>query len=142
MALMTQVNVSIYDPAESKSKGDQLYLTPTAIKHIKKILAKQVGEKCFRLSVKRSGCSGFAYVVDYVDSLKPEDLKFSIDNDLVVFVDRASFPILQGVCVDYTQNGLNGTLKFINPNQTAACGCGESFSIEGNRGLASSPYDM
>lgn len=127
---MTQVNVSIYDPAESKSKGDPLYLTPAAIKHFKKILAKQMGEKSFRLRVKRSGCSGFTYVVDYIDSFDSEDLKFSIDNDLVVFVDRASFPILQGVCIDYVQNGLNGALKFINPNQTAVCGCGESFSIE------------
>ncbi|MGC1854792.1 MAG: iron-sulfur cluster assembly accessory protein [Candidatus Aquirickettsiella sp.] len=127
---MTQVNVPIYDPAESKSKGNQLRLTPSAIQHVKKILAKQVREKCFRLSVKRSGCSGFAYVVDYVDSFRSEDLKFSIDNDLVVFVDRASFPILQGICIDYIQDGLNGTLKFFNPNQTATCGCGESFSIE------------
>jgi len=127
---MTQVNVPIYDPAQNKSKEGQLYLTPSAIKHIKKILAKQVREKCFRLSIKRSGCSGFAYVVDYVDSFHSEDLKFSIDNDLAVFVDRLSFPILKGVCIDYVQNGLNGTLKFINPNQTAACGCGESFSIE------------
>jgi len=130
MGHMTQVNVPIYDPAQNKSKEGQLYLTPSAIKHIKKILAKQVRGKCFRLSIKRSGCSGFAYVVDYIDSLHAEDLKFSIDNDLVVFVDRLSFPILKGVCIDYVQNGLNGTLKFINPNQTAACGCGESFSIE------------
>ena len=130
MVFMTQVNVPIYDPAESKSKGDQLYLTPSAIKHIKKIIAKQGRQKCFRLSVKRSGCSGFSYVVDYVDSFYSEDLKFSIDNDLDVFVDQMSFPILKGVCIDYIQNGLNGTLKFINPNQTAACGCGESFSIE------------
>lgn len=130
MEFMTQVNVPIYDPAESKSKGDQLYLTPSAIQHVKKILAKQEGGRCFRLSVKRSGCSGFAYVVDYVDGSFSEDLKFSIDNDLVVFVDRASFPVLKGVSIDYVQNGLNGTLKFINPNQTAVCGCGESFSIE------------
>lgn len=130
MGLMIQVNVPIYDPAQSKSKEDQLCLTPSAIKHIKKILAKQAQEKCFRLSIKRSGCSGFAYVVDYVDSFHPEDLKFSIDNDLAVFVDRLSFPMLKGVCIDYVQKGLNGRLKFINPNQTAACGCGESFSIE------------
>lgn len=130
MVFMTQVNVPIYDPAESKSKRDQLYLTPAAIKHIKKILAKQGHQKCFRLSVKRSGCLGFSYVVDYVDSFYSEDLKFSIDNDLDVFVDQMSFPILRGVCIDYIQNGLNGMLKFINPNQMAACGCGESFSIE------------
>ena len=68
--------------------------------------------------------------MDYVDSFHSEDLQFSIDSDLVVFVERASFPMLKGMCIDYIQNGLNGALKFINPNQTAACGCGESFSIE------------
>lgn len=125
---MTQVNVSIYDPAETK--GVQLYLTPSAIKHVKKILAKQAGQKHLRLSVKRSGCSGFAYVMDYIDSICPEDLQFSIDNDLIVFVDETSFPFLKGVCIDYIQTGLNGSLKFDNPNQTAACGCGESFSVE------------
>lgn len=130
MEFMTQVNVPIYDPAKSTKKGSHLYLTPSAIKHVKKILANHLGEKCFRLSVKRSGCSGFTYVVDYVDSFHSEDLQFSIDSDLVVFVERASFPMLKGMCIDYIQNGLNGALKFINPNQTDACGCGESFSIE------------
>lgn len=127
---MTQVNVSIYDLAENK--GDQPYLTPSAIKHVKKVLAKQTGEKRLRLSVKRSGCSGFAYVVDYVEGICPEDLQFSIDNDLVIFVDRASFPVLRGICIDYVQTGLNGSLRFDNPNQTAVCGCGGSFSVEEN----------
>lgn len=124
---MTQVEVSIYGP--NQTEGSPLVLTPTAIKHIKKILARQAGKRRFRLSVKRSGCSGFAYVVDYVDSLCPGDLQFSVDSDLIAFVDRASFPMLKGVCIDYIQNGLNGALSFINPNQTAVCGCGESFSV-------------
>jgi iron-sulfur cluster assembly accessory protein len=124
---MTQVKVSIYDPNETESSP--LFLTPTAIKHVKKTLAKQAGKKRFRLSVKRSGCSGFSYVVDYVDNSHPEDLQFSIDNDLIALVDRASFPMLKGICIDYIQNGLNGALRFVNPNQTAVCGCGESFSV-------------
>lgn len=137
---MTQVKVSIYDPG--KAGGSPLFLTPTAIKHIKKILAKQAGEKRFRLSVKRSGCSGFTYVVDYVGSLHPGDLQFPINNDLIAFVDPASFPMLKGLYIDYIQNGPNGALKFINPNQTAVCGCGESFSVGENRGLTSLLYDM
>jgi iron-sulfur cluster assembly accessory protein len=124
---MTQVKISVYDP--NKTEGSPLFLTSTAIRHIKKILAKQAGKKRFRLSVKRSGCSGFAYVVDYVDSPHPEDLQFVINKDLVAFVDPASFPMLKGICIDYIQNGLNGALRFINPNQTAVCGCGESFSV-------------
>ncbi|MES2142107.1 MAG: iron-sulfur cluster assembly accessory protein [Pseudomonadota bacterium] len=124
---MEKATVSIYDPAKAlKGVG----LTPAAILHVKKMLAKQANQKSFRLSVKRSGCSGFSYVVDYVRTLNSNDLQFSIDDDLIVFVDQSSFPYLKGVCIDYVQKGLNGLLKFINPNQTAACGCGESFSVE------------
>ena len=124
---MKETIVSIYDPAEMEGG---LSLTAAASLHIKKMLAKQSDEKSFRLSVKQAGCSGHSYVVDYVKTSDTNDLQFSIDDDLVVFVDRASFPYLKGICIDYVQNGLNGSLKFINPNQTAACGCGESFSIE------------
>ncbi|WP_246562476.1 HesB/IscA family protein [Rickettsiella endosymbiont of Dermanyssus gallinae] len=124
---MKETIVSIYDPAEMKG---ELSLTAAASLHIKKMLAKQSDEKSVRLSVKQAGCSGFSYVVDYVKTSNTNDLQFSIDDDLVVFVDQSSFPYLKGICIDYVQNGLNGSLKFINPNQTAACGCGESFSIE------------
>ena len=127
MELMPQLNVSTYNPAESAD--DKLYFTPSAIKHIKKILGR-LGEKSFRLSVKRSGCSGFSYVVDYITSSPPGDLQFPIDSDLVVFVEPRSFPMLKGTHIDYVQKGLTGKLKFINPNQIASCGCGESFSIE------------
>jgi iron-sulfur cluster assembly protein len=119
--------VSIYDPTETV-KG--LNLTPAATHHVKKMLAKQPDKKSIRLSVKQAGCSGFSYVVDYVNALNTKDLQFPIDDDLIVFVDATSFPYLKGICIDYVQNGLNGSLKFINPNQTAACGCGESFSVE------------
>jgi iron-sulfur cluster assembly accessory protein len=123
---MEKAIVSTYEPAKGVKA---LNLTPAASLHIKKMLAKQPDRKSFRLSVKRSGCSGFSYVVDYVQTLNTEDLQFSID-DLIVFIDAKSFPYLKGVCIDYVQSGLNGSLKFINPNQTATCGCGESFSVE------------
>ncbi|MDQ8039709.1 MAG: iron-sulfur cluster assembly accessory protein [Rickettsiella sp.] len=126
---MEKVNVSFYDPVEAVEALD-LNLTPAANLHVKKKLAMQANKKCFRLSVKRSGCSGYSYVVDYVKTLPINDLQFPIDDDLVVFVDQASLPYLKGVCIDYVQNGINGVLKFINPNQTATCGCGESFSVE------------
>lgn len=125
---MEKTIVSLYDPEEMGK--ERLNLTPAANLHVKKMLARQSDKKSFRLSVKRSGCSGFSYVVDYIETLDTNDLQFSIDEDLIVFVDRPSFPYLKGVCIDYVQNGLNGSLKFINPNQTAACGCGESFSVE------------
>ncbi|MES2999008.1 MAG: iron-sulfur cluster assembly accessory protein [Pseudomonadota bacterium] len=126
---MEAVIVPIYDPAQSTKAP---YLTPAAGAHVKKMLARQSKKMIFRLSVKRSGCSGFSYVVDYVKDLNVSDLQFSVDDDLVISVDQSSFPYVKGICIDYVQNGLNGALKFINPNQTAACGCGESFSVEEN----------
>jgi iron-sulfur cluster assembly accessory protein len=118
-------NISVYDPVNVTAKT--LTLTLAASIHIKKVLAQQPDNRSFRLSVKQGGCSGLSYVVDYVNTLHTHDLRFAID-DLVIFVDAASFPYLRGVCIDYVRNGLNGSLKFINPNQTATCGCGESFS--------------
>lgn len=123
---MEKTTVSIYNSAEAAEPT----LTPEASLHIKKMLAKQACQKSFRLSVKRSGCSGFSYVVEYVRTLHDNDLQFSIDEDLMVFIDQSSFPYLKGVCIDYVKSGLNGALKFINPNQAAVCGCGESFSLE------------
>ena len=123
---MKKMTIPIYDPAET-TKG--LNMTPAASAHVKKMLTKK-SDRGFRLSVKRSGCSGFSYVVDYIKTLNTSDLQFSIDDDLIVFVDQSSFPYLKGVCIDYVQSGLNGSLKFRNPNQTAVCGCGESFSVE------------
>jgi len=110
-------------------------VTPAAGRHIKKILARESGKMMFRLSVKKlSGCLGHSYVMDYVTDLNADDLQFSVDDDLVIFVERSSLRYLRGICIDYIQDehGLNGSLQFINPNQAAACGCGKSFSVEEN----------
>jgi iron-sulfur cluster assembly protein len=117
------------DPVESMN---MLSLTPAAVQHVKKMLARRPGEMIFRLAVKQAGCSGLSYVVDYVEDLNASDVQFFVDDDLTIFIDQSSVPYLKGSCIDYVQNGLNGSLKFINPNQTAACGCGESFSVEEN----------
>lgn len=118
-------SVSIYDP----NAVTVVTLTPAAIAHVKKMLAKEPGNKGLRLSVKKSGCSGFAYVVDCVKEVNLSDLNISVEEGLTVFVDADSLLYLKGICIDYVRNGLNGTLKFINPNEKGSCGCGESFTI-------------
>jgi len=118
-------SVSIYDP----NAITVVTLTPAAITHVKKMLAKELGSKGLRLSVKKSGCSGFAYVVDYAKEINPNDLNVLVAEGLTVFVDTDSLPYLKGIRVDYVRNGLNGVLKFINPNEKGSCGCGESFTI-------------
>lgn len=116
--------VQTYDPTTQV-----VSLTPAAITYVKKELQKQ-GALGMRLGVKKSGCSGFSYVVDYVlQAAQNDDLVVTIADELAVYVDRQSLPYIQGVQIDCVRNGLNTTLKFTNPNEKGSCGCGESFTV-------------
>ncbi len=104
-------------------------LTDAARQHIVNYLAKQVDAKGVRLSVKKTGCSGLSYVVDYVAQAEPTDFIQQLPNDYILCVDHSSMPFLNGLEVDYVKQGLNAKFSFKNPNQTGACGCGESFTV-------------
>jgi len=81
-----------------------------------------------RLGVKTTGCSGLAYVLEFVD--RPTETDISITNDgLTIFVDPKAMVYLEGLTVDFQKKGLNEGFEFINPNEKNRCGCGESFSI-------------
>jgi iron-sulfur cluster assembly protein len=118
------MNVSIYDPTENTP----ITLTPTAIAHIKKEIQKNKALG-FRFGVKKAGCSGFKYVIDFVFETIDSDHVLPIGSDFDVYIDKESFPVLQGITIDYVREGLNGRLKFINPNEKNSCGCGESFGV-------------
>lgn len=81
-----------------------------------------------RLSVKKTGCSGFAYVVNYADEIGADDVVFE-DQGVKVIVDRASLGYIDGTEVDFVKQGLNEAFRFRNPNVKGECGCGESFTI-------------
>ena len=81
-----------------------------------------------RLGVKTSGCSGMAYVIEFVDELEENDQVFE-DHGVKVIVDKKSLLYLDGTEVDYTKEGLNEGFKFNNPNANGECGCGESFTV-------------
>jgi iron-sulfur cluster assembly protein len=81
-----------------------------------------------RLSVKKTGCSGFAYVVNYADAIGADDLVFE-DLGVKVIVDRASLGYIDGTEVDFVKQGLNEAFRFRNPNVKGECGCGESFTV-------------
>jgi iron-sulfur cluster assembly protein len=105
-----------------------IIVTDTAAKKIKSNLEKRGKGIAIRVGVKTTGCSGFAYFMEYVDQLDIEDILLS-DNDTVVVTDPKSIPLVAGITVDYVRNGLNEGFEFINPLEKDKCGCGESFRI-------------
>lgn len=103
-------------------------LTPSAIKHFEGKL-RQHPDHLIRLSTKVSGCTGYAYVLDRVESAKQDD-------EIIQFSDKLSFAIaqdaqslVQNTEIDYVLEGVNGVIKYRNPNVVDECGCGESFNV-------------
>jgi iron-sulfur cluster assembly protein len=103
-------------------------LTEAAAQHVKNFLAKRGKGEGLRLGVRTTGCSGFAYVVEYADQIGPEDQVFE-DRGIKLVVDPKWLPFIDGTELDYTREGLNEGFKFDNPNVKESCGCGESFSV-------------
>ena len=103
-------------------------LTETAAQRVKSHLHQRGVGLGLRLGVKSSGCSGFAYVLDYADAASAEDVIFE-DRGVKVVVNRESLPYLDGTEVDYVRQGLNESFRFRNPNVKDECGCGESFNV-------------
>lgn len=83
-----------------------------------------------RLSLKKTGCSGLSYDIDYVDSKLENDAVFDIDDGKFICIEKKSLPFLRGVKIDYVQQGISQKFVFDNPNQTGQCGCGESFTVD------------
>lgn len=108
----------------------QINLTDAATRHILSYLEQNPGHAGVRLSVKKTGCSGWSYVVDYVLTAAAEDLKMPLSDGYWLCVDKQSYPKLKNMRIDYVRQGLNYKLVFDNPNQKGACGCGESFTVE------------
>jgi iron-sulfur cluster assembly protein len=103
-------------------------LTEQAANQVRKQLAKRGHGLGLRLGVRKSGCSGFAYVVDYADEVRPGDQIFKA-HEVSVFIDEDSLPFLEGLRLDYVRQGINESFHFENPNVKESCGCGESFNI-------------
>lgn len=103
-------------------------LTDAASKKIQQTLTRRGSGKGIRLGVRTTGCSGLAYVLEYVDTLQPEDQCFDCSG-CKIFIDPKSCVYLQGLTVDYVRQGLNEGFQFNNPNERDRCGCGESFRV-------------
>jgi len=103
-------------------------LTDTAAEHIKNYLQNRGKGQGLRLAVKTTGCSGMAYVLEFVDEADDSDKTFE-SNGVKIFVDPKSLVYVDGTELDYGKEGLNEGFKFNNPNVKDECGCGESFNV-------------
>jgi iron-sulfur cluster assembly protein len=103
-------------------------LTPSAAERVRSFLERRGSGVGLRLGVKKTGCSGFAYVVNYADEVAAGDVVFE-DQGVKVIVDAESLRYVDGTEIDFIRQGLNEAFKFRNPNVRGECGCGESFSV-------------
>ena len=105
-------------------------VTDTASKKIKQQLTKRGRGVGIRIGVKTTGCSGLAYVLEYVDKYEAE---IGVTNfghlEFVLLIDAKSLVYLNGLTMDWIRNGLNEGFEFLNPNEKDRCGCGESFRV-------------
>lgn len=104
-------------------------VTEAAKKKISNLVTSK-GYAGIRLGVKTTGCSGLAYVLEYVKEYKPEPgcINYA-QTDFVILVDQRHDVYLRGLVIDYVKKGLNEGFEFSNPNERDRCGCGESFRV-------------
>lgn len=103
-------------------------LSPAAADRVSSFLKQRGHGVGLRLGIKKTGCSGYAYVVNYAEAIGTDDVVFE-DRGVKVVVDKASLPMVEGTEVDFVKQGLNEAFKFRNPRAKSECGCGESFSV-------------
>lgn len=117
------MTVSTFDP-----NATVVTVTDAAKAHFEKMLAKDPN-KMIRLSTKVSGCSGYAYVLSTVDEANDSDLLIKLNEQLTLLVADDAKPLVQDTEIDYVVQGINGEIRFNNPNVVSECGCGESFNV-------------
>ncbi len=105
-----------------------LTLTQAAAKHVSKQLEARGRGLGIRVGITTTGCSGMAYVLEFVDELAPEDQVYESEGIKVV-VDPKSLVYIDGTEMDFIKTGVNEGFEFHNPNVRGECGCGESFSV-------------
>lgn len=103
-------------------------LTEAAAERVRDFLVNRGKGEGLRVAVKTSGCSGMAYVLEYVDEIDQDDLVYE-SHGVKVVVDPKSLVYIDGTELDYAKEGLNEGFAFNNPNVSSECGCGESFNV-------------
>ncbi|MCB1661499.1 MAG: iron-sulfur cluster assembly protein IscA [Pseudomonadales bacterium] len=103
-------------------------VSEAAAAHVSRQLNQRGTGIGIRVGVRTSGCSGLAYVLEFVDEVAEDDRVFE-GHGVKVIVDAKSLAYLDGTELDFVKEGLNEGFKFTNPNVSSQCGCGESFNI-------------
>jgi iron-sulfur cluster assembly protein len=103
-------------------------MTPAATERVQSFMANRGKGLGLRLGIKTTGCSGLAYVLEFVDDLNEDDELFNV-NDVNIIIDAKSLVYLAGIELDFVKEGLNEGFEFKNPNAKGECGCGESFNV-------------
>lgn len=114
-------------PRKRRPRSQLVSLTDAAAERVREILAER-GEGFLRVGVKNGGCAGMEYMMDYVSEISPMDEVVS-DKDVQIVVDAKAVLFILGSVIDYETTILHTKFTFKNPNQTDACGCGESVTI-------------
>lgn len=113
--------------------SELIKLTEAANQYLQMMLKKHqaVG---MRISIKKTGCSGYAYAPSMIQTIIPTDVSVNFANGITVFIDPTWQHLLTGITIDYVEEDKSGLkqkkLMFINPNEANRCGCGESFHVE------------
>lgn len=123
------MTVTSFDPnAKVDSSAPLVTVTDSALKHFKRILGQNTDKK-IRLSTKVSGCSGYAYVLEPVDAGSEDDLTINLPDGMELLVAVNATELVRDTEIDYVVQGINGEIRFNNPNVVSECGCGESFNV-------------
>ena len=104
-----------------------IQLSPAAAERARRFIERD-GAAGLRIGVRRTGCSGWAYEVGLAETVSDDDATF-VSEGVTVVVDASALELIDGTTVDFSNDGLNQTFQFRNPNVTGECGCGESFAV-------------
>lgn len=120
------MNVEIFMP--KNSQVDAITLTTSAIKYFESKLNNHP-DHLLRLSIKASGCTGYAYVLDVAAQPQAQDTLINASDKLILAVASQAMELVKNTEIDYVKEGVNGIIRFNNPNVVNECGCGESFNV-------------
>lgn len=121
--------MSVVEKRRARPRPKVITLTEAAARRVKEIIANsEDGVIGVRVGVKNGGCAGMSYTMEYAREANPLDEKVE-DKGVTIFIDPKAILFLLGTEMDYRTEKLSAGFVFNNPNETSACGCGESVSI-------------